>query len=199
MKAQRNVRSKVRTQWMALGGALVVLAGVLVAWSLSNAENRVQVVQIVRPVRAGHPIATDDLALTGVAFDAGVAGLVPATSLDAVVGRVAAIDLSEGALLQKGMWRDMPALNAGERAVGVVLKPGRSPAGLASGDSAIAAPLQPGDAAAPVPVRVLDVSLADDGTSTLNLAVPEVSAVAVAQLAATEQLVLVGDPAAGAS
>ena len=199
MKAQRHVRGRVRTQWMALAGALVVLAGVLVAWSLSNAADRVQVVQVARAVHSGHSIQSEDLVVTGVAYDAPVNGLVPAASLAALVGRVAAVDLAPGLLMQKGMWRDAPALGIGEQAVGAVLKPGRLPAGLTTGDRAVAAPLQPGDPGAPVPVRVVDITVADDGTATLSLAVPDASAVAVAQLAATEQLVLVGQPAGDGS
>lgn len=197
MKAQRNPRAKVRTQWMALGGALVVLAGILVVWSLSTAADRVQVVRVARPVHAGVALRADDLSVAGVAYDASVQGLVPARSIDALIGRVAAIDLAPGVLLQKGMWRDAPPLKTGEHAVGVVLKPGRMPSSIAAGDEAIAAPLQPGDAAVPVAVRVIDVTVADDGTTTVSLAVPDASAVAVAQLAATDQLVLVGSSGGG--
>ena len=199
MKMQRRVRPTVRTQWLALGGALVVLVGVLVTWALSTAAGRVQVVRLARPVQAGHTLTVDDLALTDVAFDAPVAGLVPARALHELVGRVAAIDLPTGALLQKGTWRATPVLATDERSVGATLKVGRMPSELAVGDAALAAPMQPGDATPPAPVRVLTLDHLKDGSTSVTLAVPTGSALAVAQLAATDQLVLIGQGMGGGS
>ena len=130
-----------RTQWLAMGAALVVLAGVVVAWALSSAGHRVLVVQVAQPVAAGSIIDAADLMTTGVAFDPGVEALVPAASLDALIGRVAAIDLEPGVLLQRGMWRDGEPLVAGEQAVGAVLEAGRFPLGLGVGDVVLGAPL----------------------------------------------------------
>jgi hypothetical protein len=192
MKTNRKVQGRLRTQWLALGGALVVLAGVLVAWGLSKAADRVSVVQLARPVASGAPFVADDLTVTGIAYDAHVEGLVPAESLDAMVGRVAAFDLQAGALLQAGMWRDRPLLAPGEQSVGVVLQAGRFPAGLGQGDTAVAAPLAPGSAPSSVPVRVIDSAVTAEGDLSFTLAVAVADAVAVAQLAATEQLVLIG-------
>ena len=109
-----RARSRVRTQWMALGAALVVLAGLLVAWGLSNAADRVEVVQLASDVSAGDVFEATDLALASVAYDGAVVGLVPAGSLKSLVGRVAAIDLQAGALVQSGMWRDDSDLAFGE-------------------------------------------------------------------------------------
>jgi hypothetical protein len=194
---QSRVRSRVRTQWLALAAALVVLAGVLVAWALSNAADRVQVVRVTQAVSAGEVISAADLTVVGVAFDAEVQGLVPAASLDALVGRVAAVDLEPGVLLVAGMWRDAPETLVGEEAVGAVLRAGRFPLGLARGDVALAAPVDAAAAAAaePVSVRVIDVEVGVDGELSVTLAVAADSAVAVAQLAATDQLLLVGQPA----
>lgn len=194
-----KVRSRVRTQWLALGAALVVLAGVLVAWALSNAADRVQVVQVAQTVQAGDVIDAADLTVAGVAYDAEVKGLVPADSLAALVGRVASIDLQPGALLQVGMWRDAPQIAAGEEAVGALLKVGRFPAGLARGDIAIAAPLDAATAGITVAVRVIDVQLGADGELSVTLAVPADQSIAVAQLAATDQLLLVGQSMAAGS
>jgi hypothetical protein len=193
MKVNRGARVSVRTQWTALGGALVVLAGVVVAWGLARAADRVQVVQIAQEVRAGEVIAADDLVLVGVAHDGSVAALVPAAAGGSAVGKVAAIDLQPGVLLQTGMWRDAPSLGAGEQRVGVVLAPGRFPDDLGRGDTAVAAPLDPADPLEPVGVRVLDVAATPEGDTALTLAVPHAAAVTVARLGAAEQLVLVGD------
>lgn len=195
MSKSGRARSRVRTQWLALGAALVVLAGVLVAWALSNASDRVRVVQLAQAVQVGEPIEAADLTLASVAYDDAVQGLVPAASLDTLVGRVAAIDLQTGVLMQTGMWRDATHIAVGEESVGALLKVGRFPAGLASGDVALAAPVAPLDvtvAATAIAVRVLDVEASGDGELTVTLAVPAAQSIAVAQLAATDQLLLVG-------
>jgi hypothetical protein len=183
---------------MVLAGALAVLAGVLVAWSLSRAADRVSVVSTAQPVVAGHEFTIDDLQLTNVAIDADVAGLVPARSIDELVGRVAAIDLRQGVLLSSGMWRQAPRLADGEQAVGVVVKAGRAPASLSQGDRALAAALDPALKVDPITVRVLDAIRADDTTTSFTLAVAGTDAVTVAQLAANDQLVLVGTTMGGA-
>lgn len=202
---------RVRTQWLALGAAFVVLAGVLVAWAVGAASRRVQVVQVVQAVPAGTPLQMSDLALTAVAFEPGVDGLVPEASIDALVGRLAAIDLRPGVLLQRGMWRDGIPLLAGERGVGAVLVPGRFPAGLGAGDLVIGASLSASDSPSTdsplvaegvvieqpdtpettsVVMRVLDLVSLESGSTSFTLAVPETRAVWVAQLAATDQLVV---------
>lgn len=249
MRAVATLRpiGRVRTQWTALAAALVVLAGVVVTWAVSSAGRRVQVVQVAQQVEAGSPIEVADLITAAVAFDPGVEGLVPAASLDALLGRIAAIDLEPGVLLQRGMWRDGESLLDGERAVGAVLSAGRFPPGLAPGDLVLGAPLgglliaslggpagssidggasgsgsatspagtaagstagasggssngaadgQVADDTGGVLMRVLDAALLDNGSLTLSLAVGASQAVAVAQLAATDQLVVVRLPAA---
>lgn len=191
MKTDRQVRSSVRTQWIALGGALVVLAGVVVVWALSAAGARVQVVQVLQDVPAGQVITTDDLTVTGIAYDTALEGLVPASSFEDVAGRVAAVDLTAGSLLLVGMLRSTPALGAGEQRVGVVLRGGRAPDDLGVGDQAVAASMDPADPTA-VPVRVLAANATIEGARSITLAVPVEGAIAVARLAAAEQLVLIG-------
>lgn len=199
MSKSGRARSRVRTQWLALGAALVVLAGVLVAWALSNASDRVRVVQLAREVQIGEQIEAGDLTLAGVAYDDAVQGLVPAASLDTLVGRVAAIDLHTGVLMQTGMWRDATHIAVGEESVGALLKVGRFPSGLARGDVALAAPVASLDvtvAATAIAVRVLDVEASQNGELTITLAVPAAQSIAVAQMAATDQLLLIGQAAA---
>ena len=190
-RSSPRVRGKVHTQWLALSAALVVLSGVLVAWGLSRAADRVQVVQVVHEVKAGHVLQAGDLTVTGVAYDGAVHGLVPAASLNALVGRVAAIDLSAGELLQVGMWSKVPPLNSGEERVGAVLPAGRFPVGLAYGDIAVAASTDVAAKVEVVAVRVLDAQEQPDGGLSVTLAVDQSEAVAIAQLAATDQLLLV--------
>lgn len=191
-RSAQRVRSRVRTQWLALGAALVVLASVLVGWALTQAANRVQVVQVAQAVRAGDVIEAADLGVTEVAFDGQVRGLVPVASLDALVGRVASIDLDAGTLMQSGMWSEAPQLATGEEAVGALLAVGRYPDGLARDHLAIAAPIDPASTTAPTIVRVIAVQTEANGDLLVTLAVAKADSVGVAQLAATNQLLLVG-------
>ncbi len=194
-----KARTRVRVQWLALGAALTVLAGTLVAWSLTRAADRVQVVSVARPVAAGDIIEAGDLTTAAVAFDGVVQGLVPAASIDRVVGQVATIDLGAGVLLSIGMWARDGDIAPDERTVGAVLRAGRFPTGLAHGSTALAigvatptATADPNDQG--TAVRVLDVDVAEDGSLHVTLAVPADHAAAVASLSATLELVLVGVP-----
>ncbi|MDP2291258.1 MAG: SAF domain-containing protein [Actinomycetota bacterium] len=195
MNTGTRLRSRVRAQWLALAAALVVLAGVLVAWALTDAADRVSVVQVARAVPAGAVISEDDLTVAGVAFDQGVHGLVPAESLAALVGRTASVDLRAGSLVVTGMWREGPQLAPGEHEVGALIDQGRFPDGLTRGDGALAAPIDATLGIGATSVRVMHVEVAADGDLAVTLAVPSEFAVAVAQLAASGQLLLIGHDA----
>jgi hypothetical protein len=198
------VRSRVRTQWLVLAAALTVLAGMLVAWGLTRAADRVAVVSVARAVAAGSVLTEADLTTTAIAFDGSAPGLVPAASLSELVGRAATIDLQPGSLLTMGMWADAAALSPTERTVGAVLKPGRHPVGLTQGMSALALPLEdpvadpslnPALDPAGVVVRVLDAQVTESGGLSVTLAVADTDATRIARLGATDQLVLIGLPA----
>jgi hypothetical protein len=98
-----------------------------------------------------------------------------------------------------------------------VLKAGRFPLGLGIGSTVLAASITDlsigvGDGASPLPadsetsvaaqprlpvsMRVVDVVVLDDGAVSFSFAAPVDAAVLVAQLAATDQLVVVGTLAA---
>ena len=209
---EHTLRAKVRTQWLVLGAALVVLAGLLVAWGLSRAADRVDVVSVARPVSAGTVLRAEDLTITAIAVDGTAPGLVPAASLTALVGRATTIDLQPGTLLTVGMWADASSLADDERTVGAVLKPGRYPAGLAQGMSALALSLSTDgasddgasdgsasdgtvDGSGSATVRVLVAEPAESGGLAVTLAVAEADAARIARLGATDQLLLVGLPA----
>ncbi|MEN9504747.1 MAG: acyltransferase domain [Actinomycetota bacterium] len=197
-----GARSRVRAQWLLLASALTVLAGVLVAWALSRAAARTDVVAAARPVAVGAEIVTDDLTVVAVAVDDAVTGLVPAGSIDDLVGRVATVPVDAGSLIVAGMWATGAELGDDERAVGALLGLGRLPEQLAAGGAALAVSIDGGDAATgeplapalPVTVRVLAVRRLDTGDTSLVLAVPVADAPAVARLAATDRLALVGVP-----
>lgn len=193
-----RVRTHVRAQWLVLAAALTVLAGVLVAWAIERAADRVEVVSVARAVPAGTVIQSGDLTTTAIAFDEPIAGLAPASSLDALVGRVAVVDLRPGVLLSTGMWADGTGLSPDERTVGALLDVGAYPSGLATGATAIAIATD-GSSTGDVTVRVIDTGTTDRGALQMTLAVPADHAADIARLAAAKTLVLVGVPAAPAA
>lgn len=195
----RANRSRVRTQWLVLAAALTVLAGTLVAWALTRAAARVQVVSIARPVVAGTEFTAADLALTPIAFDGEVRGLVPAASLERLIGRTATMSLEPGSLVMTGMWATAATPLQGEQTIGALLDPGRFPAGIEAGSRALAVAIEAvGDdgalAAAPMAVRVVDVITTERGELQITLAAADADAVVIARLAAVDALVLVGLP-----
>jgi len=195
-----RVAPRIAPQWALLGAACVVLAGVLVAWGLRAAGDRVSVVTVVRPVSAGQELDVDDLGLVDVAYDGPVEGLVPASALSRLAGKVASIDLQPGSLMTVGMWLDTPSVPRDHERVGAVLAAGRFPSDLAPGDRATVASLDASTLLAPVTVQVLAVLPDADGAGgvSLTLAVPSTSALQVAQWAATDQIVLVSPAPGGA-
>ncbi len=185
------MRARMRAQWLVLAAALTVLAGVLVAWGLARAADRVEVVAVARPVPAGTAITAADLTIASVAVD-GATGLVPAASLERLAGRIATVHLEPGRLLVAGMWADGTGLAAHETLVGAVLRPGRMPEAMAQGSLALAVAAEGSDA--PVEVRVVQAARTDAGARSVTLAVPRADAVRLAQLAAGDRLVLIGLP-----
>jgi hypothetical protein len=193
-------RSRVRAQWLVLAAALTVLAGTLVAWSLSRAAARVEVVSVARPVPAGAVIESADLTTSAIAFDGEVSGLVPAASSGQLVGRTATIALAPGTLLALGMWADGNELGADERTVGALLAPGRYPTGVEPGTRALAVAVAPAGSAPtatvePMVVRIVDSVVDEQGNLRVTIAATDPDAVTIAGLAASGNLVLVGLPA----
>ena len=94
--------------------------------------------------------------------------------------------------MQAGMWRDDTHIAPGEESVGALLTSGHFPGGLARGDVVLAAPTDAASAFAPVSVRVLETERGSNGELAVTLAVPAAQSISVAQMAATNQLLLVG-------
>lgn len=119
----RAMRSKVP---QALLAALLIVGGGLGGLLLFNNYNqRTAAVVVTRPVAHGQALAREDLAITEVALDGGVA-TIPAIS-DAV-GRLAAHDLQPGELVTGSDLATQDELvTAGESVIGLLLEAGQYP------------------------------------------------------------------------
>ncbi|MEM9561571.1 MAG: SAF domain-containing protein [Actinomycetota bacterium] len=119
----RSMRSRVPQAVLA---GLLIVGGALGALLLFNQYNqRAPAVVVTEAVPHGSQLTRQQLAITEVAVDRGVATL---GSLDEVVGRFAANDLSPGELLAPSdVATDDQLVTGGESVVGLLLEPGAYP------------------------------------------------------------------------
>lgn len=114
---------------IAAGAALAAAAvggNVLVYSSL---DDRADVVQVVRDVRAGELITSDDVRIVAADLDA----TVPAVSADEigrVVNRYARVHIAAGTLVSDVLVQSTPLVGPGAGVVAVEIRPTRIPTGL---------------------------------------------------------------------
>jgi hypothetical protein len=194
--AQGGGRNRTR---IALGLVVIVLCLLATASLFSSANNRTQVLALRHAVPAGHTIASGDLAITRVSVGTDVR-TTPASALDRIVGRVAAVALVPGSLLSPDDVSVAARVPSGMAIVGASLKAGQYPVSLAPGDEVrlveIPAPSAVGDSAAPVDrgrASVLDVARSQDSPDALavSLLVPTAGATNIAGDGAAGRLSLV--------
>lgn len=128
----RAARRRRRLPFVALGGLLVIVCVLAYAFGAVRLGDRVQVLEVARPVAAGQPLTAADLTQVSAARDS-AATLVPASQAQQVVGRTAVVPLLAGTLLTPGLLGDAAFPPAGKVAASVAVKPGQYPQGLTSG------------------------------------------------------------------
>jgi len=116
--------------------AFAVVGGVVFVGLYASAGSRHPVLAMSSSVPQGARISASDLRLVHVADDPGLSP-IPASQEDSVIGRRAAVSLVPGTLLTPADLSSSPLLGAGEASVGLDLKPGEFPAGLAPGESVV--------------------------------------------------------------
>lgn len=214
-KAARGVDSRAfkplprqrRPGFLIGAGMLVLFAVATNVYLFVSSGERVSVVKVARDVAADHEITQADLERARVAVEPGVA-VIPARQLDQVVGRRAAVPLRQGTLLAVSQLSTQQSPPAGRTLVGMSLKPGAMPPGLAPGwkvravftagsqSQEPAAGAQQSRAESIVPrdvAAVVDqVDEPDtDGSTTVSLMVPDADSSTVARQAAAGMVVLV--------
>lgn len=111
---------------LLVGVAVVVMCAVSFAVIASQLGARTSVLQVARPVAAGHVLAAQDLTEVQTSADPELR-LVPASDEGQVVGRPAAVPLLVGALLTDRAVGSAAWPPAGQVAGSVALKAGRVP------------------------------------------------------------------------
>lgn len=114
---------------IAAGAAIAAVAiggNVLVYTSL---DERTEVVQVVRNVRAGEPIAAADLRTVAVDVDPTVP-VVAGDRLGTLVGQYARTAIASGSLMTPGLVQPEPLVSDGAGVVALEIEPTRVPFGL---------------------------------------------------------------------
>lgn len=191
-------RTRLRTSWLMLAAAMFLLTAIVVWWGISTASDRTQALVVTVDVPAGEVLTADMIGTTSVSLDDGFGRVYTESQFDAIVGTVAAVDLSAGDLLGPSLLASEPATLDGERLVGVVLRAGRYPVEIQRGDAGLAVrTLQQSDVDGQpdtAPARVVSVSISQTDEASVSLAIPFDRAAAVASWAGRDELVLVIEP-----
>lgn len=155
---------------MAFGVALAALAigGNVVLFA--SADDRAEVLQLVRDVRAGEVIAPGDLRIVGADVDPTVP-VVPASDLSTVTGRHARVFLATGSLLTSGLVQADPLVADGAAVVAVEISPTQLPAGLTTRSQVLLVVPQPGGAPFTAPARVVQRPDATADTTAMSVEV----------------------------
>jgi len=114
---------------IAIGAALVAIAvgGNLLIYSAL--DDKTEVLQVVRNVRAGELVTNDDLRIVEVDLDPTVPA-VGADEIGLVVNQYAKVYITSGSLMVQQLVQPAPLVTAGAGVVAVEIRPSRVPSGL---------------------------------------------------------------------
>lgn len=193
-----------RSRWFLWLGILIMALGAVVgAWLFTQGQNTVKVVTIRSSLVAGQKISASQLGTAALPAHTGLR-TVPATDLDGLVGQYAAISLPAGSLMSRDAATDALTPAAGSSIVGVGVKSSQMPArGLSAGDRVRVVVTASGGGAVSSGTAsagtswagtVVDTGAANtSGVSTVDVAVAQRDATAVAGAAGTGAIALVLD------
>jgi len=168
----RSLRTKSRrTGLVTVAALLVVVCGLGFALLLSQAGDKTAVLTVREPLAKGQVIEQSNLVSAEVS---GAAGAIETSDSGAVVGKIAAVDLVAGQILNRDMVTSDPIPGKGKATVGLSLDPTRVPSsGLKSGSVVNVVAVPGGDNAGAVEELDAPELLADgaevyavDGAST---------------------------------
>ena len=181
---------------MIFGALAAVLGAVVFGVVGLRADPGVDVLAVARPVTAGARIVEVDLRVVHIVADPALR-VFPASQRAAVVGRVAAVPLTPGALLTGGQLGAVTDPPPGQSVIAVGVKTGRAPAGLAPGGSVLVLVVAQGGGAqaaspplqAPAVVRAVEPT-DSAGVTVVSLQLSAESAVRIASATGDVALVL---------
>lgn len=193
-------RTRRRTGVLAAGVSLVALGSLGAAVLTQTVGDTVPVVAVARDVAAGEVLQRTDLAVADVNRDPALSP-VPASKLQSLVGRRAAVALPAGSLLTDKAVTDVVQPTSGRSMVGVALTPAQLPAEpLRAGDKVriVATPAAQGEPPATTPATIAgevvsSVGPNETGLTVVNVTVPVNQAADLAARVATGRVALILD------
>lgn len=190
-------RLRRRPLWVVVAVALVSAGALLGVFLWQASTTTVEVVAVRADVGRGELITAADVGTVRVSVDPALQ-TVPAGELASVVGKRAAVDLSQGALVTPAQLAERVVPEVGESVVGVPIAPGLMPAeGLRAGDRVrlVQTPGTGGevtDTPRAIDAEVLRVTVGDTQT-VVDVIVPAATATELAARGATGKLALILD------
>jgi len=180
--------------------ALVALGALGAAYLVQSVGDTVPVLAVARDVMAGEPLQAADLVVADVNADPALSP-VPASQLEALIGRRTAVALPAGSLLTDAAVATTVVPAAGRSMVGVALTPAQLPAEpLQAGDRVriVDTPTTQGDPPSTTPATisgevVSTVGPDDTGLTVVDVTVPTSQAPALAARVATGRVALILD------
>jgi hypothetical protein len=193
-------KTRRRTGVLAAGVALVALGSLGAAYLTQSVGDTVPVLAVARDVMAGEPLQAADLVVADVNADPALSP-VPASQLEALIGRRTAVALPAGSLLTDAAVATTVVPAAGRSMVGVALTPAQLPAEpLQAGDRVriVDTPTNQGDPPSTTPATisgevVSTVGPDDTGLTVVNVTVPTSQAPDLAARVATGRVALILD------
>jgi hypothetical protein len=129
----RPLPTRARRPGLIAAAVLLVVGFALVgALLVSRAGHTTEVLVVAGPVPAGHVIEPGDVQAVRLS---GSVRAIAVSDLGSVVGQTAAVDLVGGQLLNRDMLTAAAVPAPGQSMIGLALKPGQLPYGLAVGDT----------------------------------------------------------------
>lgn len=197
--AAEGTRARRRPPAVVVGLAVAIGALGVFVFLTPRTTRPVSVLALRNSVPAGLTVSAADLKVVSLSPPRGL-DVVPASQEASVVGQVARSNLSPGSLLAPGSYG---SVSGQWSQVGLSVKPGQYPPGIASGELVEAvvgpptgngtpAPLPPGTVLAPA-AHVVSVSTGTGGPGTAMVALdlPPAEALAVAEVGAAGQVLLI--------
>ncbi|MEU1591034.1 SAF domain-containing protein [Micromonospora sp. NPDC005710] len=189
---------RVRPGLLGLAVLLIALGGLGAAFAVTSVRATGSYLAVARPVEVGREISAADLVTVQVAGGQGLRP-VPATRIDEVVGKRAAVALLPGTLLTLGQVTDDPLLGPGQQQIALGLKTAQVPArDLHPGDKVLLVSTPDSDADTDAPAAstrfaavVIDMVSPANDDKVLYLALLTRDVPAVVALAAEERLAVV--------
>ena len=187
---QMRKRERPRRGLIATGVVVVLVCVLAAALVYQREGGKVSVIKVAKAVPVGHKIEPGDLTTAQMASSD-----IPAfagSHMDQVYGKVAAVGLVPGEVLNAAMVTDKPATPPGYVVAGVSLKAGQLPAGGVSAGDQVMVILLPAQSAGASSggtatvlensARVTDSASTPDGTgSVVSLLIPKTDAAQLAQ------------------